>query len=71
MLSLTIQIQDVESFAEHRRKIGVPIEMIHFEGAEHVKLLLKYPQKYIHCVQVFVNDCLKNSPMLGGMKKTE
>lgn len=70
ILSSTVQIQDVKAFAEHRRRIGVPIEMIHFEGAEHVKLFLKYPKKYIHCVQVFVNNCLKNSPMLGGIKKT-
>lgn len=54
--------QDVESFANFRQKIGVPVETVCFDDAEHVKLYIKYPQKYIQCVCKFVNNCLANAP---------
>lgn len=55
-------LQDVERFANFRRNIGVPVETVCFHDAEHVKLYIKHPQKYIHCVCTFISNCLTLFP---------
>lgn len=52
-------MQDVERFAKYRQaKHGVPVQMVCFEEAEHVKLYASQPQRYIQCVCKFISDCL-------------
>lgn len=53
-----INLQDIQRFAKFRQDLGVPVETLCFENAEHVKLYVKYPQKYVQTVYMFVNNCL-------------
>lgn len=50
-------------FAGFRQSIGVPVETVCFYDAEHVKLFIKYPQKYIQCVCTFISNCLMSIPL--------
>lgn len=63
--------QDVENFAKHRQQLGVPVHLVRFDEAEHVKLYTNSPQKYIQSVCKFVNDCLANEPNVTSNKKCE
>lgn len=53
-------LQDIERFALHRKDLGAPAEAICFENAEHVKLYMEDPDKYVQAITKFINDCLAN-----------
>lgn len=58
------RLQDIERFASFRQHIGVPVETVCFHDAEHVKLYIRHPRKYIHCVCTFISDCLASIPIV-------
>lgn len=51
------------------QEVGVSVDLVCFEDAEHVKLYTKYPQKYVQSVCKFINDCLSNSEQIGSSNK--
>ncbi|XP_063994099.1 transmembrane protein 53-A isoform X2 [Diachasmimorpha longicaudata] len=51
---------DVEKFGSRRAERGVPVQLVLFTDAPHVKLYAVYPDVYINIVCTFINECITN-----------
>ncbi|KAK9870688.1 hypothetical protein WA026_008259 [Henosepilachna vigintioctopunctata] len=54
-------IQDVESFAEHRKSLGIEVSMKMYEDSQHVKHYPPNKLSYTESVFLFVNKCFESS----------
>ncbi|XP_044762654.1 transmembrane protein 53-like isoform X1 [Coccinella septempunctata] len=58
-LDKVVRKESVESFAKHRKALGVDVTMKCYDNSQHVQHYMKNKSSYIRSVVKFVNKCLK------------
>lgn len=54
-------LQDIEYFANYRRKLGIDVTTVRYDESLHVKHLAENRESYVKAVYNFINKCLNGS----------